>query len=207
MDKLVLAKSTPATSPVVMDDASGNHADNQRLLDETEKQLHQRIVAKLNHLAHDRLDLRNATSFLAGAASAPNLGDLQAAKRVQRYLIKVPVAWQGFPACDPRPGVVRCSADADWASDKVSWRSTSGSVVTLGGGVLSCWAKKQRSVALRSWESELFSAITASTRSLGIQNELKDLESSCTVVVASDSQSVIHHPQRRGHIVASKHVG
>ena len=31
-----------------------------------------------------------------------------------------------------------------------------GGVVTLGGGVLNCWAKKQKSVALSSWESELF---------------------------------------------------
>ena len=38
-------------------------------------------------------------------------------------------------------------------------RSMSGGVVTLGGGVLNCWTKKQKSVALSSWESELFAAI------------------------------------------------
>ena len=43
---------------------------------------------------------------------------------------------------------------------KASGRSTSGGVVKLGGGVLSCWAKKPQSVALSCWESELFSAIT-----------------------------------------------
>ena len=44
--------------------------------------------------------------------------------------------------------------------------------MTLGGGVLNYWAKKQRSVALSSWESELFAAITSGTRSLEIQSEL-----------------------------------
>ena len=62
--------------------------------------------------------------------------------------------------------------------------------MTLGGGVLNCWAKKQKSVALSSWESELFAAITTGTRSLGIQSELMDLGYSCSVTVATDSQSV-----------------
>ena len=79
--------------------------------------------------------------------------------------------------------------------------------MTHGGEVLNCWAKKQKSVALSSWESELFAAITSGTRSLGIQSELMDLGHSCVVTVATDSQSVIDHSRRRGHSVASKHVG
>ena len=68
-----------------------------------EKQLYQRIVAKLNYLAHDRLDLEYATSCLASSASAPDLGDLQAAKRVGRYLRTVSGAGQGFPFWETRP--------------------------------------------------------------------------------------------------------
>ena len=34
-----------------------------------------------------------------------------------------------------------------------------------------------------------------------------DLGHSCSVTVATDSQSVIDHSRRRGHSVASKHVG
>ena len=128
------------------------------------------------------------------------LGDMRAAKRVGRYLRKAPVAWQGFL-------FLACYTDADWASDKTSRRSTSGGVVTLGGGVLNSWAKKQKSVALSSWESELFAAITSGTRSLGIQSELTDLGYNCGVTVATDSQSVIDHSRRRGHSGASKHVG
>ena len=79
--------------------------------------------------------------------------------------------------------------------------------MTLGGGVLNCWAKKQKSVALSSWESELFAAITSGTRSMGIQSVLMDLGYNCSVAVATHSQSVIDHSRRRGHSVASKHVG
>ena len=34
-----------------------------------------------------------------------------------------------------------------------------------------------------------------------------DLGCSCSVTVATDSQSVVDHSKRRGHSVASKHVG
>ena len=88
-----------------------------------------------------------------------------------------------------------------------SRRPTSGGVVTLGGGVLDCWAKKQKSVALSSWESELFAAITSGTRSWGLHSELVDLGKSYSVTVATDSQSVIDHSRRRGHSNASVHVG
>ena len=169
--------------------------DESKPLDEEEKQLYQRFIAKLNNLAHDRLDLKYATSCLVSAS----IGDMRAAKRVGRYLRKAPVAWQGFPFYDPRPEELVCYTDADWASDKTSRRSTSGGVVTLGGGVLNCWAKKEKSVALPSWES--------GTRSLGIQSELMDLGYKCSGTVATDSQSVIDHSRRRGHSVASKHVG
>ena len=105
------ASSKPLSSPVVVDSASGNHADNQRLQGDVEKQLYQRIVA------NDRLDFRFSISCLASAVSAPTLGVLQAAKGVGRYLRKVPVAWQGFPFCDPRPGVLLCYADAECATE------------------------------------------------------------------------------------------
>ena len=164
-------------------------------------------LAKLNYLAHDRLDLKHATSCLASAVSSPRLGDMQAAKRVGRYLRKAPFAWQGFPFHDPRPEELLYYTDADWTSDKTSRRSMSGGVVTLGGGVLNCWAKKQKSVALSSWESELFAAITSGTRSFAIQRELTDLGYSCSATVATDSQSVVDHSKRRGHSMASKHVG
>ena len=129
---------------------------------------------------------------------------MQAAKRVGRYLRKAPVAWQGFNFHDPRPEELLCFSDADWASDKTSRRSTSGGVVTLGGGVFNCRAKKQKSVALSSWERELFAATTSGTRSLGIQSELTDLGYNCSVTVATDSQSVIDHSRRCGHSVALK---
>ena len=206
VDELGLSKSKPVSS-ATEDGAAQCQDDESKSLDEEGKRLYQRIIAKLNYLAHDRMFLKFATSCLASAVSSPSIGDMRAAKRVRRYLRKAPVAWQGFRFHDPRPEELLCYTDADWASDKTSRRSTSGGVVTLGGGVLNCCAKKQKSVALSSRESELFAAITSGTRSLGIQNELMDLGYNSSVTVATDSQSVIDHSRRRGHSDASKHVG
>ena len=207
VDELGLSKSKPVSSPGSGDSVTRCQDDEFKPVDEEEKRLYQRIVAKLNHLAHDRLELKYATSCLGSAVSSPSIGDMRAAKRVGRYLRKAPVAWQGFPFHDPRLGELLCYTDADWASDKSSRRSTSGGVVTLGGGVLNCWAKKQKSVALSSWESELFAATLSGTSSLGIQSELMALGYNCSVTVATDSQSAIDHSRRRDHSVASKHVG
>ena len=192
VDELGLSKSKPVSSPATGDGATRCQGDELKPLDVEGKRLYQRIVAKLTYLAHDLLDLKYATSCLASAVSSLSLGDMQAAKRVGRYLRKAPVAWQGFTFHEPRAGELLCHTDADWASDKTSRRSTSGGVVTLGGGVLNCWAKKQKSVALSSWESELFAAITSGTRSLGIQTELMDLGYSCSVTHCLGRQSERH---------------
>ena len=90
VDELGLSKSKPVSSPATGDTVS-------KPLDEEEKRLYQRSIAKLNYLAHDWLDLKYATSCLASAVSSPSIGDMRAAKRVGRYLRRAPVAWQGFP--------------------------------------------------------------------------------------------------------------
>ena len=207
VDELGLRKAKPVSSPATEDSVTRCKDDESKSLDEEGKRLYQRIVAKLNHLAHDRLDLKNATSCLPRPVSSPSNGDMRAAKRVGRYLRKAPVVWQGFLFYDPQPEELLSHTDADCASDKTSRRSTRRGVVTLGGGVLNCWAKKQKSVALSNWESELFAAITSSTRSLGIQSELPDLGTTAVSQLRQTVRVSIDHSRRRGHSVASELVG
>ena len=121
-----LSKSKPVSSPATGDSVTRFKDDDSKPLDEEEKRLYQRVIAKLNYLAHDRLDLKYATSCLSSAVSSPCIGDMRAAKRVGRFLRKAPVAWLCFPFHDPWPEELLCYTDADWASDKTSRRSTSG---------------------------------------------------------------------------------
>ena len=60
VDELGLSKSKPVSSPVTVDGASRCQDDELKSLGEEEKHLYLRIVAKLNYLAHDRLDLKYA---------------------------------------------------------------------------------------------------------------------------------------------------
>ena len=80
---------------------------------------------------------RSVGSDFSVQRPAPDFGELQAARRVGRYLRKVSVAWRVCPFCDPRPGVLLCYAGAEWASDK-----TKGGAVTLGGEVFGCWGEE-----------------------------------------------------------------
>ena len=101
VDELGLSKSKPVLFPGMGDSVTRCKDDESKPLDEEEKRLYQRVIAKLNYLAHDQLDLKYATSCLASAVSSPSIGNMRAAKRVGRYLRKAPVAWQGFPFYDP----------------------------------------------------------------------------------------------------------
>ena len=76
VDELGLSKSKPVSSPATVDGAVRCQDDEFKALNEVEKRLYQRIVAKLNYLAHDRLDLKYATSRLASAVSSPSIGDM-----------------------------------------------------------------------------------------------------------------------------------
>ena len=131
VDELGLSKSKPLSSPATGDGATRCQSE---LLDEEGKRLYQRIVAKLNYLAHDRDELKYATSCHASAVSSPGLGDMQAAKRVGRHLRKALVAWQGFTFSRPTArralvlhgcglGLRQCFSKVDerWCRDSWWW--------------------------------------------------------------------------------------
>ena len=107
VDEMRLSKSKPVSSPATRDGAARCRSDELKPLDEEEKRLHQRIVAKLNCPAHDRLDLKYATSCLASAVSSPCLGDMQAAKRVGRNLEEGTCCLAGFPLSRPGSCAIR----------------------------------------------------------------------------------------------------
>ena len=76
---------------------------------------------------------------------------MQAAKRVGRFLVKAPVDWQGFSFHAPRWRALVLHGMQTGLQTRLVGDQPLGGVVTLDGGVLFCWAKKQNSVALSSW--------------------------------------------------------
>ena len=82
-------------------------------------------------------------NFMSGKCSlvAKPWGSCKRRSELDAVMRKALDAWQGFTFHDP-PG---CRLGLKQDFSKVDE-----GVVTLGGGVLNCWAKKQKSVALSS---------------------------------------------------------
>ena len=190
VDELGLIKSKPVSSPATGIGATRCQSDELKPLDEERKRLYQRIVAKLDYPAHDRLNLKYATSCLASAVSSPGLGDIQAATRVGLHLRKAPVAWQGFPFHDPALVLHRCRLRLRRDFSKVDERRCRDS----------WWWSPQLLGEDAKWCCTTVELGKRTVRShhvghdiSGIQGELMDLGYSCSVTVATDSQSVIDH--------------
>ena len=80
VDELGLSKSKPVSYPATGNSVTRCQDDKSKPLNEGDKRLYQRVVAKFNYLAHDRLDLKYATSCLASAVSSHGIRDMRVAK-------------------------------------------------------------------------------------------------------------------------------
>ena len=65
--------------------------------------------------------------------------------------------------------------DFDWAGSVSDWKSTSGCCFSLGSAVVSCFNRKQKSVALSSVEAEYKPASQASCEALWLRKLMVDL--------------------------------
>jgi hypothetical protein len=96
----------------------------------------------------------------------------------------------------PRTGIpmrLDGHADADWAGDIDTRQSTTGSIITYGGGPISWRSTKQPSVALSSCEAELISTCEATKTVLWMQSLLRvlDLPNSCATIITLNDR---HEP-------------
>ncbi|KAI0991229.1 hypothetical protein K3495_g16958, partial [Podosphaera aphanis] len=131
------------------------------------------IVGGLQYLANQtRPDIAFATNHLARFLSNPSEEHLTAAKRVLRYISKEPEAGLTFTK-DDNPALEAYS-DSDFAGDPSTSRSTSGSLIKLGGPI-SWRSHLQPDVVLSSTEAE-YLALTETCRQITwTQNILEEL--------------------------------
>lgn len=113
------------------------------------------IVGCLNHAAvNTRPDISHAVSQLAQFSSAYGSAHVTAAKHMLRYIkgsIDVGLTFQGSSVPTRE---LAGYADADYANDVDTRRSTTGYTITVGGSTV-CWrSRRQRSVALSTTEAE-----------------------------------------------------
>ncbi|GJP79204.1 hypothetical protein CLOP_g9458 [Closterium sp. NIES-67] len=139
---------------------------DEEVVGESDRKLFHSMVGSLNYAAnHTRPDIAFATSRLASVVSRPSHEQLEAAKRLVRYVsatASVGLEYSGVRqrlqrgAADVKSGemLLSCYTDASFNSVKADGTSIGGYVCLLGGGAVSWRSKKQNEVGLSSCETE-----------------------------------------------------
>ncbi|CAI7778572.1 unnamed protein product [Closterium sp. NIES-53] len=139
---------------------------DEEVVGESDRKLFHSMAGALNYAAnHMRPDNAFATSRLAIVVSRPNLEQLDAAKRLVRYVSATASVGLEYSAVRQRqqPGaadlgkgemLLTCYTDASFNSVKADGTSIGGYVCLFGGGAVSWHSKKQNEVGLSSCETE-----------------------------------------------------
>ena len=151
------SKAVSTSGVRVADDVYGKE------LDAESRACYRSWTMQASFLSQDRCELQFAVKELARRMQQPNTKNVQALKRLVRFL-------KGSPRClivhgrQAEQQVVDVFSDSDWAGCTKSRRSTSSSYVMLGGHLIASSATTQIVVATSSGEAEFY-ALTKSVAS------------------------------------------
>jgi hypothetical protein len=160
------------TSPVSTPYDSSVHL--KKNLGEPISQLkYSQIIGSLLYFTNrTRPDIAYAVGRLSRYTQNPNKEHWVALERVMRYLrgtIDYFLTYDGFS------NVLEGYSDANWITDSVDVKSTSGYVFMLGGGAISWGSKKQTIISRSTMESELIALDTTCSEAEWLRNLLLDL--------------------------------
>ncbi|CAI7903250.1 unnamed protein product [Closterium sp. NIES-53] len=139
---------------------------DEEVVGESDRKLFHSMVGALNYAAnHTRPDIAFATSRLASVVSRPSHEQLEAAKRLVRYVSATASVGLEYSAVRQRlqrgaadlskgEMLLTCYTDASFNSVKADDPSIGGYVCLFGGGAVSWRSKKQNEVGLSSCETE-----------------------------------------------------
>ena len=132
------------------------------------------IVGSLQYLAFTRPDVSFAVNKLSQFVHKPTHDQLQAAKRVLRYLAGT--RNHGIFLQASSPMTLHAFSDADWAGDTNDYISTNGYLIYIGTNPISWSSRKQRGVARSSTESEYRAVANTAAEVRWICSLLTDLK-------------------------------
>jgi hypothetical protein len=153
-------------------------------------------AARANYLALDRPDISFATKELCRRMSCPRQQDIEALRRVARYLKGAPRVVYEF-AWQPDVGL-QTYVDTDFAGCHVTRRSTSGGCAMRGTHLIKHWSSTQKAVTLSSGEAELCGIVKGTAEGLGLQSLGRDLGIEMSLSVHTDSAAAAGICRRSG---------
>ena len=175
----------PVSTPAVKE---GISEGNKRLANQRQ---YQELVGSLLFLSsRTRPDIALAVNKLSRHCSRPTEEHMQAGKRVLRYL----KGTENFCLRIGKIGLTLAAySDADWGGDCTDRKSTSGSLLLLGGTAVYWKSRKQKSMALSTTEAEFFSASEACKMVVWMRSLLNEFDVIMTdpTVLFVDNQGAI----------------
>lgn len=164
-------------------------------------------VGSLLYLAMvTRPDIAYAVNAVSQYAETPSKERWNAVKRIIKY-VKGTTGY-GILFKPDKPPNLKTYSDADFAGDKATRKSTSGSVIFVGETAVSWAARKEKSVALSTTESEFMAASDTAKEVVWLERLLKDLVSVSVSKPALlvDNQSAIKLIKNPEQHQRSKHI-
>ena len=135
-------------------------------LDAEDRACYRSWTMRASYLSQDRCELQFAVKELARRMQQPNNKNLQALKRLVRFLKGSPRCLVVYNRQADRP-IVDVFSDSDWGGCAKTRRSTSSSYVMLGGHLLDVSATTWSVVATSSGEAEFHALTKSASRALG----------------------------------------
>ncbi|KAI1001633.1 Retrovirus-related Pol polyprotein from transposon [Podosphaera aphanis] len=166
---------------------------------------YQAIVGSLMYLViGSRPDLAYTVTLLSQFSSCPNETHLRAAKRTLRYLAGT-TNWDLLYPFESSK-TLQVFADASYADDPHTRRSTSGYVLRLGEATISWNSKQQRSVALSTTEAEYMAMPLAARQIAWTKCGLEQLHQNYDTLLYADNdgaKELVKNPRIHNR---SKHI-
>ena len=129
--------------------------------------------------------------------SEPTIGDVDAAKRLARYLSNCPGMVTTFK-WQIKPGYIEGWSDSDWAGCLRTRKSTSGGLLKWGGHVIKGWSATQNVISLSSGEAEFYAMVKAASQLIGMRVMMQDWGIFPKAKMITDATAAMGMAQRKG---------
>jgi hypothetical protein len=208
LDRFSMHTSNPQSTP--MDPKADISVPDSPPLD-SDVPLRSAVGALLYSAAKVRPDLSYATGIIARHQDAPLVQHWNAVKRVLRYVrghLDRALVYVANVACNEDSGFsLDAHVDADFASEKVSRKSTTGFVISFCGMAIRWVSRKQRVVALSSTEAEYIALSDMCSDLLWLRSILGELQVPLRIsLVHEDNEACAHLAKDPVSIGRSKHI-
>ncbi|KAI0493009.1 hypothetical protein KFK09_027285 [Dendrobium nobile] len=167
--------------------------------------VYRQIIGSLQYLTLTRPDIAYAVNMLSQHMHNPEIHHTVLLKKLIRY-IKGTIGF-GLPITRSNL-LLRTFSDADWASDPLTRKSTSGFCTFLGDTLVSWTVKKQPTVSRSSTESEYRALASATADTIWIKRLLADFRivHNSPVDIFCDNTSTIALANNPVFHARSKHI-